>query len=129
MAKVKPFVGHTVMVGREWGEIVGSGLHRQIDVLVLALTKADVIGLVEDRTPGNGTWLAKQVTAVGGRSNAHLGDIWEAVLAAPHVDSEQPGVYITSNTGNRTVFRVETDGTYTSLGTVRRVSVLVPEES
>ena len=75
---MKPFVGHTVMVGREWADRVGITTHHsQIDVLAFAANRADLAALCAEVAGGG---LAKQLTHPGPRAWVGLGNGWEAFL-------------------------------------------------
>lgn len=118
MAKVKTFVGHTVFAPPEWCEASGAPSHvRQINVLVLAYSKADVTALFEDRLgPRSGAErFAEDLRLVRGS----LGNSWRDAIECGAVDPEMPGVYLTQSGGrlNDTVVRVDPDGTYVTVAT------------
>jgi hypothetical protein len=117
MAKVKPFVGHTTMVRRDWAEFVGKPHHSQVDVLAFAANRADLATLCADL---GDTSLAKSLTHPGPRSGWGLGNGWEAFLVA--VPDPGRGVYITRDAGmtDAGCYRVNDDGTFTEVGHWRR---------
>ena len=117
-AKVKPFVGHTVMVHGDWADRVGiTTHHRQIDVLAFAANRADLADLCAEV---GDAMLAKQLTHPGPRSGVGIGNGWEDFLVA--VPEPGRGVYIARDSGHADTvcYRVNDDGRFTALGTWTR---------
>lgn len=110
MGKVKPFVGYTVFAPHSWVEALGEPHQvRQIDVLLFALSKADVGPLLEDR--GNNS-SSEMRLARGGLSTP-----WEKLIEAGVIDPAKVGAYLMAgHQDGKPVLRAETDGSFTLLG-------------
>lgn len=111
MAKIKPFVGHTVLAPAEWCDALGlASWVRQIDVLVLAESRAHMADLLTAR---GDRFMAKQIKATGARSRVLPGNDWTAFMAAA---DPGPGVYIMPAHAGSRVLRVDEDGAFTVMG-------------
>lgn len=111
--KVKPFVGHTVLVSADWSAVAGAASHvRQIDVLALAANRADLTALCAEV---GDTSLDRQLTHPGRRAGVLIGNGWEAMLAV--IPEPGRGVYIARDSGHGSCWRVNDDGTFTKIGT------------
>lgn len=115
MPKVKRFTAVNAFMPNEWCEVVGAPSHvRQINALALAYTKADLTGLIEDRTRERGDYIAADFKL---QRDGRVGNHWQEAIDAGIIDPDQPGIYITESGGriNDVIVRVEPDGTYVTV--------------
>ena len=121
--KAKMFVGHTMHAPRVWCSAVGAPTWvQQIDVLAIAWSKADLLGMCEDRLGprGGADAVAKALRTPGGRSTVALGNGWERLIAAGVIDPEAPAVYLMHGARkDQPVVRVEPDGSFATVAVWR----------
>lgn len=120
-AKAKTFVGHSTHAPRAWCEAVGAPTWvQQIDVLVVAWSRADLLGMCEDRlgSRGGADGVAKGLRSTG--RSVGLGNGWERLIAAGVVDPDSPAVYLMNGARkDQQVVRVEPDGSFTTVAVWR----------
>lgn len=113
MPRLKVFYAHSIIVSREWGDLVGAGHHKQIDVLAYALNRADLEALMTEVGDG---YLAKHLKTVTSRSTSYPGNQWDAFTG--DVRPER-AVYLMHGYARDEVWRVNTDGSFTLMGSVK----------
>lgn len=117
--KPKTYVAHLVMVSPEWGKAVGATHHRQIDLLAVAYSKAELTAMLTDR--GLAQWEADRLTTEfrmirGDRGPNSLGLLVDAGI----LDREQAQVLMWHNgVKDDPIIRVAPDGTLTTVGHFR----------
>lgn len=125
MPTLKRFLGPHIIAKREWTESLGQPKHiTQIDVLVLATSKAHVRDLYTDATGDDGGWgqesFSKSIRMVTSRSTYQIGNTWQAVLDA--VPDLPAGIYLMPKNGviGNPVVRVAGPGDYVEVGRIQK---------